>query len=172
MLVALHHGMKRMKKRHEKGATIVEFALLAPVFLFLLFIIIELGILFWVNLTMQYAVREGARYAITGQSNLDPNAANQQRYLAVIQKIKDSSMGLYTRVNPTIVVNAVSQAPGSYNNSMFGGSDSIVVLQLDCTWPVATPAWRLMSLLSPGNQANPPGQYAFSVAATMRNEAF
>jgi hypothetical protein len=33
-------------------------------------------------------------------------------------------------------------------------------------------AWRLMTLLSPGNQTNSPGQCAFSVAATMRNEAF
>lgn len=172
MLASLRCGTRKMKKGREDGATVVEFALLAPLFFFLLFIIIELGILFWVNLTMQYAVREGARYAITGQSNLDPAAANQQRYLAIIQKIKDSSMGLYTRVNPTIVVNGVSQVPGGYNNGMFGTPDAIVVLQLNCTWPVATPAWRLMALLNPGKQTNPSGHYAFSVAATMRNEAF
>lgn len=172
MFASMRRGAGKMKNGLEKGAAVVELALLAPLFFFLIFIIVELGILFWVNLTMQYAVREGARYAITGQNNLDPNAANQQRYLAVIQKIKDSSMGLYTRVNPTIVVNGVSQAPGGYNNSMFGGADSLVVLQLDCNWPVITPAWRLMALLNPANQANPPGQYAFSVAATMRNEAF
>lgn len=159
----------------------VEFALLAPLYFFLLFIIIELGILFWVNLTMQYAVREGARYAITGQSNLDPAAVNQQRYLAIIQKIKDSSMGLYARVNPTIVVsevvNGVLQAPTTYdpnapNNNIFGAADKIMVLQLNCSWPVATPAWRLMALLNPSTQTSSPGQYAFSVAATMRNEAF
>ena len=147
----------------------VEFALLAPLLFFLLFIIIELGILFWVNLTMQYAVREGARYAITGQSNLDPATVNQQRYLAVIQRIKDSSLGLYSRVNPTIVVNNVAQAPGSYN---FGAASETVVLQLNCTWPVVTPAWRLMALLNSSAQSSSPGQYAFSVAATMRNEAF
>ncbi len=150
----------------------VEFALVAPLLVFLLFVIIELGVLFWVNLTMQYAVREGARYAITGQSNLDPATANQQRYLAVIQRIKDSSMGLYGRVDPTIAVNGVPQDPASFNNSMFGAADTLVVLQLNCNWPVITPAWRLMALLNPGNQANAPGQYAFSVAATMRNEAF
>jgi Flp pilus assembly protein TadG len=161
-----------MKKGLEKGSSMVEFALLAPLLFFLLFVIIELGLLFWVNLTMQYAVREGARYAITGQSNLDPAAVNQQRYLAIIQKIKDSSMGLYARVNPTIVVNNVSQAPAAYNNNMFGAPDSIVVLQLNCSWPVVTPAWRLMALLNPSAQTSSPGQYAFSVAATMRNEAF
>ena len=150
----------------------VEFALVAPLLFFLIFVIIELGILFWVNLTMQYAVREGARYAITGQSNLDPATVNQQRYLAVIQKIKDSSMGMYTKVNPTISVNGTSMAPAAYGNTMFGAPGDIVVLKLDCTWPVVTPAWRLMALLNPGAQSSPAGQYAFSVAATMRNEAF
>jgi Flp pilus assembly protein TadG len=133
----------------------IEFALIAPLLFFLLLMIMELGILFWVNLTMQYAVREGARYAATGQSNLDPAAANQQRYLAVIQKIKDSSMGLYDRVAPVIVVNNVSQAPGDYNNNMFGAPDTI-----------------LMALLNPGTPTSSLEQYTFSVATTMRNEAF
>ncbi len=166
-----HYAAKGIKKE-ERGATIVEFALIAPLLFFLLFMIIELGILFWVTLTMQYAVREGARYAVTGQSNLDPATANQQRYLAAIQMIKDSSMGLYSEVNATIVVNGVAQLPAAYNNTMFGASDAIVVLQLDCTWPVVTPVYLLMALLNPSGQLSSPGLYAFSVAATMRNEAF
>ena len=158
-------------KRAGRGSTLVEFALIAPLLFFLMFVIIELAILFWVNLTMQYAVREGARYSVTGQSNLDPATVNQQRYLAVIQKIKDSSMGMYAQVNPTILINGSSRAPASYSNTMFGAPGDIVVLQLDCTWPVVTPAWRLMALLNPGAQSSSV-QYAFSVAATMRNEAF
>ena len=169
MLTKMHFGAV---KRRRRGSTMVEFALVAPLLFFLIFVIIELGILFWVNLTMQYAVREGARYAITGQSNLDPATVNQQRYLAVIQKIKDSSMGMYAKVNPTISVNGTSMAPAAYGNTMFGAAGDIVVLKLDCTWPVVTPAWRLMALLNPGALSSPPGQYAFSVAATMRNEAF
>ena len=81
-------------------------------------------------------------------------------------------MGLYGRVNPIIVVNKVAQAPGTYGNAMFGAAGETVVLQLNCTWPVVTPAWRLMAMLNPSNQSSSPGQYAFSVAATMRNEAF
>lgn len=162
------------RRQRQQGANLVEFALVAPIYFFLTLMTMELGILFWVNLTMQHAVREGARYAITGQSNLDPASPNKKRYLAVIQKIKDSSMGLYDKVNPTIVVNGVAQNPGAYNDSMFGTTNTMVVLQLDCTWPVVTPAWRLMSLLSPGAGSTGPtnGRYSFSVAATMRNEGF
>jgi hypothetical protein len=155
----------------ERGASIVEFALVAPVFFFLFLAIIEFGVLFWVNLTMQHAVREGARYAVTGQSNLDPNTANQQRYNAVIQDIKNSSMGLYGMLNPTIAV-AINGGSlqlygnaGIYNGGMFGGPGDIVVLQLNCAWPIITPLVKPFFI-------NTGGQYKFSVAATMRNEAF
>lgn len=161
-------------KKMPRGAALVEFAMIAPILFFLIAMIMELGVMFWVNLTMQYAVREGARYAITGQNNLDPATANKQRYEAVLQRIKDSSLGLYGMVSPVIVVNGVSQTPSAYNNNMFGAAGDIVVLQVNCTWPVVTPAWRLMALLNPSHQtsAGSRSQYTFSVAATMRNEAF
>ena len=159
-------------KKMPRGAALVEFAMIAPLLFFLIAMIMELGVMFWVNLTMQYAVREGARYSITGQNNLDPASANKQRYEAVLQKINDSSLGLYAMVSPVVVVNGVSQAPSAYNNNMFGSAGDIVVLQVNCTWPVITPAWRLMALLNPKTSTSAPGQYAFSVAATMRNEAF
>ena len=158
-------------RRRENGSSIVEFALVAPVFFFLFMGIIEFGILFWVNLTMQHAVREGARYAVTGQSNLDPNASNQQRYNAVIQDIKNNSMGLYGAVNPTIAIainGGSSQSygtPTSYNSGMFGGPGDIVMLQLNCTWPIMTPFVKPFF-------ASTGGQYKFSVAATMRNESY
>lgn len=161
--------------RRQRGSNLVEFALVAPIFFFLTIMIVELGILFWVNLTMQYAVREGARYAITGQSNLDPAQANKKRYQAVIAKIRSSSMGLYDAVNPTIVVGGVNQAPDAYNETTFGAANSLLVLQLNCTWPVITPAWRLMRLLNPQSSTQisfDDGLYRFSVSATMRNEGF
>jgi Flp pilus assembly protein TadG len=164
-------GVLRLN-RARRGAALVEFALIAPILFFLIAMIMELGIMFWVNLTMQYAVREGARYSVTGQNNLDPASANKQRYEAVLRKINDSSLGLYAMVSPVVVVNGVSQAPSAYNNNMFGAAGDIVVLQVNCTWPVITPAWRLMALLNPKTSTSAPGQYAFSVAATMRNEAF
>ena len=70
------------RRRGERGTSTIEFALVAPVLFLLLCIAMDTGVMLWVNLTMQYAVREGARYAVTGNDNLDPNASNQQRYLA------------------------------------------------------------------------------------------
>jgi Flp pilus assembly protein TadG len=159
---------KRGLTRKQRGVATVEFALVAPLLFLLLCIAIDLGIALWVNLTMQYAVREGARYSVTGQSNLDPNATNQQRYLAVVQEIKNSSMGLYSLVSPTyvITINGASQTYNtqtSYSTGMFGNPGDIVVLQINCIWPLLTPLVRPFF-------AN--GKFSFSVAATMRNEGF
>lgn len=156
--------MKRLtSRRRESGATIVEMAIVAPVFLLVLLALVELSLMFFATLTMQYAVREGARYAITGQNNLDPNTASQQRYAAVIAKMRDSSLGFYDKLNPTISVNGTAYSSSSYSNGMFGNAGDIVVLRLDTDWPVTTP---LLSTFF----AN--GKYHFAVAATMRNEYF
>ncbi|MFM0042251.1 TadE/TadG family type IV pilus assembly protein [Paraburkholderia sediminicola] len=159
---------QRDKARRQRGVVTVEFALLAPLLLLLLCIAMDMGIALWVNLTMQYAVREGARYSVTGQSNLDPNATNQQRYLAIVQEIRNSSMGLYSLVSPSyvITINGATQTYNtqtSYSTGMFGNPGDIVVLQINCIWPLLTP------LVKPFF-AN--GKFSFSVAATMRNEGF
>ncbi len=138
-------------------------AIVAPVFLLILLALVEFSMMFFATLTLQYAVREGARYAITGQSNLDPNTGSQQRYNAVIQSIRDSSLGMYDKLAPTISVNGKSYASNAYTSGMFGTAGSIIVLQLDCDWIVTTPL--LSSFFKDG-------KYHFAVAATMRNEYF
>jgi hypothetical protein len=157
----MHTAYRTGSKQRERGASAVEFAIVAPLLFFLLFAVIDLCVLFWVNLTMQYAVREGARYAVTGRSDLGPQG-NPQRHLAVIEKIKDSSMGLFERVEPKI--NGIDYGhAGQYSAGMFGAPGQIFVLRLDGAWPLMSP------LVQPFFQD---GKYRFSVAATMRNEEY
>jgi len=134
-------------------------AIVAPVFILVLLALVEMSVMFFATLTMQYAVREGARFAITGQAG----EASQQRYAAVIAKIRDSSLGMYDKVNPVISVNGTAYSSSTYSNGMFGTAGSIIVVQLDSTWPVTTP---LLSTFFTD------GKYRFTVAATMRNEFF
>ncbi|MFK3738886.1 TadE/TadG family type IV pilus assembly protein [Massilia sp. TN1-12] len=155
--------INKTKFRRQSGATIVEMAIVAPVVLLVLLSLLELSIIFFSTLTMQYAVREGARYAVTGQSNLDPATANQQRYAAVIQKIRSNSMGFYDKLGTTISVNGTKYATTNYSNAMFGSAGSIIVLTLDCDWKITTP------LLSPFVTD---GKYHFSVSTVMRNEFY
>lgn len=155
--------MKSQYFRRQRGATVVEMAIIAPVFLLILLSLIELSMMFFATLTMQYAVREGARYAITGQSNLDPATSNQQRYLAVIANIKSNSLGMYDQLAPVISVNGTSYNASTYSNGMFGAPGAIIVLQLDCYWTVTTP---FLSTVFTNRK------YHFAVGATMRNEYF
>lgn len=153
-----------VRQAGQRGASAVEFALVAPLFFLLLFSIVDFGAMMWANLTMQQAVREGARYAVTGQTGLDPNTSAPQRYRAVLEKIHDSSLGVYDMSNAQVTtwVNGTSQANGS---SMFGGAGDIVVIQVTCNWPLMTP-------LVAAFYKSTGGKYRFNVAATMRNEAF
>lgn len=153
-------------RKSQKGAATIEFAMAAILFFTLFFGIVDLGLMFWANLTMQHAVREGARYAITGQKDRDPTPTQgpngetiYDRQRAVTQKIKESSMGLYDRVSPEVRVTD----PKGARYSGYGNPGEIVVIRVDCTWPLLTP------LIQPFFTN---GKYKFTVSATMRNEAF
>jgi len=50
------------------GATAVEFAIIAPIFLMFVVGIMDFGRLFWIKSTMQYAVEQTARYAMVTPS--------------------------------------------------------------------------------------------------------
>jgi len=151
------------KSRGEKGASVVEFALILPLLLLLLMAIVELGVLFWVNMTMQHAVREGARYAITGRSDLDPNPdpeAVKLRPEAILEKIRLSSLGLYDSV---VIEPVTITDPAGTELSGFGAPGQIVVINLDCSWPLLTPLVRPFF---------DEGTYNFKVSSAMRNENF
>ena len=56
--------MKQHHNRHEKGQALVEFALVLPVLLVILCGIIDFGWLYYNQITLNNAAREGARYAV------------------------------------------------------------------------------------------------------------
>ena len=52
----------------QKGAELVEFTLIMIPMFGILFLTIDLAWMLFARATIQYAVREGCRYAVTGQS--------------------------------------------------------------------------------------------------------
>lgn len=153
--------------RRNKGTTTVEFAIVAGLFLLLMLAIIDIAMLGFVNLTMQHAVREGARYAITGCAELDPDykADNPDykadREKAVIYKINQHSMGLYERIMKSGSLTVTD--PDNNAFAGFGTPGQIIVIQLNGSWPLMTP------LVSPFFDN---GSFDFTVSAAMRNELF
>ena len=167
-------------KLNSHGQSLVEFALAGLVFFSLLFAVIDLGFMFYANLTMQHAVREGTRYAVTGQSNACGNPNDRRG--ALIQVIKNSSNGLYDKNltnhdhpcappdynNPAISVITPSNVTFSnYSGTPAAGNpgnpNDIIVVSLSYTWPLVTP---ILKPFFPG------GKYSFTVKSTMKNESF
>jgi Flp pilus assembly protein TadG len=144
--------------RRQRGSAVVEMAIVAPVAFLLLIGLIEFSLVFFVTLTMQYAVREGARYAVTGRADADPSS----RLNSVMQVIRTNSAGYLDSVCPVFSVNGTTSSSAN-SATVLGAPGDIVVLRLDCTWKLATPIVAAVF---------PSGQYKFSVAATMQNEAF
>jgi hypothetical protein len=154
---------------NKKGQILVEFALVSLfVFIPLLFACMDLGIMFYVNLTMQQAVRQGTRYAVTGQSDLGTD-----RRSALIQVVRNNSNGLYDKnlhdpKDPQISVIKASQVTfsiysGTPRSGDPGEPNDIIVVSLTYTWQLLTP---ILKPFFPG------GVYTFTVKSTMQNESF
>ncbi|MCL9781276.1 pilus assembly protein [Vibrio sp. S4M6] len=149
-----------IKRKALFGGTIVEFSIVANVFFLTLMTAIDLAYFGYVKLTMQHAVREGARYAITGRADLDPEG-NGDRSAAILEKISDASNGYLSKVasNEDIRVEDIH----GNNVTGFGDAGDIVAIHIDCTWPTGSPF--IYPLVTDG-------YYNFTVSAAMRNEAF
>jgi Flp pilus assembly protein TadG len=64
------------KFKSERGATLVEFAIGATVFVMTLFAVLEFGRALWVHNALTDAARRGARYAVLHSINSDTSVAN------------------------------------------------------------------------------------------------
>jgi hypothetical protein len=151
--------------RRQRGVAAVEFSIAAGLIFTLLIGIIDWSYLFFTNLTMQHAVREGARYAVTGQSGLSPRPGD--RCDAVLEKVREQSMGLFDRTESNIVFKTID---GDGNVVTLGsgscyGANQVIVVQVDSKHTPITPI--LKSFFDSTD-----GKYRFSVSTTMKNEAF
>jgi len=179
--------------KNKRGAAVVEFAIAGLLFFSVLFSLVDWALLSFINLTMQHAVREGTRYAVTGQDGLagtwDANPDSRHlvddRFRAMVEKIKRQSMGFFDQVidsDGDIIVQKVNgdditeefdydfdssglidQPDETWNAYVPGNASQIIVVKLNCTWPLLTP------FISPFFTN---GEYNFTVASTMRNEMF
>ena len=79
---------KSKRDRKEDGQAMVEFALILPIFLLILCGIIDFGWLFYNQLSLNNACREGARYAVV-------NTAEDASTQAIINHIENSTTTVF-----------------------------------------------------------------------------
>lgn len=155
----------RKPRRRQRGVAAVEFGLVALFFFTVLFSIIDWSYLFFANLSMQHAVREGVRYAVVGRSDLAPEATPGDRCAAVKEKIRQQSWGLYDRGSSTTTFKTIDGAGNvvTLGSGSCYGANQLIIVEVTSHIAAFTPFVRRFF----GN-----GEYEFTVAATMKNEAW
>jgi Flp pilus assembly protein TadG len=140
-----------------RGQSMVEFALVAPLYFLLTFAVIDFGRMFFVQMSVQQAVQEAARYASTGQHLPDPNnpGQNLSRVASITQEVEQDAIG----ANVTSV--QVSSLAGGTNSA--GGPGDTVTVSVTTNLALMTP---MVGAFFPG------GAYTFTASATFKNEPF
>ena len=126
-------------------------------FLILIFATIDFAHLFWVELTLQNAIRQAGRYAITGNHLPDPNHPGKtlSRVGSIIQVAQQTALGLDVS---NIQISSVTGGTGSA-----GGPSDTMTISLTTNMPLITPIV---------GKFFKNGVYTFTVSVTMRNEPF
>jgi len=137
--------IRSRRKNGEKGQALVEFTLLVPIFLLLLFAIVDFGMGFYSWITVTNAAREGARLGVV---------------LATEQQIEDR---VYQAAD---LPNESTQMTVTVTNAQGQPGESVVV-KVDYDYDLITPLAGIVSFVS-GNVLGP--TLTFSSTAEMRLE--
>ena len=135
----------------------LEFVLVAPLYFLLTFAVIDFGRLFFVQMNVQHAVQEAARYASTGNHLPDPNnpGQNLSRIASIIAEVQQASAGAPIG---NVQVSSVGGGAGSA-----GGPGDTVTVSVTTNLALMTPMM---------GKFFPHGLYSFTSSATFKNEPF
>jgi Flp pilus assembly protein TadG len=119
----------KSKSGNDKGASAVEFALVLPIFVSVIFAIFQFGIAFnnWIAIT--HAAREGARLAAVGQYNE--------------QRVRDSAPSVDIQ---SIAVSGLGEPIGNPVTVTVTGSVLNIEIPFVHSWPVNLTSTAVMRL--------------------------
>lgn len=151
-----------MRAVRHRGLVTVEMAIILPLFLLLLFGVLDFGRLYFTQITLQHAMREGGRFGVTGQQLEDPNDPGtlQSRIASIKRIVVQSAVGV--PVDPTRI--EVRRLGGDADEDDAGGPGQTFRISLRYTFVFATP--MLGRFFQEGDA------HEFQVSTTFRNEPF
>lgn len=170
-------GLPRAWRRDERGTTAIEFAIIAPVFFFLMFLIAETALVFIAEQVLDNAIFETARLVRTGQAqNANMTKADFTSRVCgrVAVFINCNSPNFYLEVKSYASFSAMSMSkpidaqnnftdPGAFN---FGSAGSIEVVRAYYQWPTN----KIFGSLSLQNLSN--GKRLIGSFAAFKNEPY
>jgi hypothetical protein len=163
-------GTVMESKKGIRGATAVEFALVLPLFVLLLFGIIDFGRYFFIQHTVQFATREGTRLALVGGTLVDADGNPMGRVASIIREIQDNAglaidpAGLSISIFP--ITAGYSDPTGWENLQDAGLPGDYMRVRTRYTYRFLTPF--IGDFFTKGTK----GTNVIQAAATYRNELF
>ena len=145
----------RRLRRDQGGATIVEFALIFPVFILAVFGIIETAMVLFISSSIEAAVLEASRFGATG--SLPPGVSREDRVLEIvgektyglvdldqadIQTLVYASFDDIGQPEPFTDVNGNGVWDADMGAAGLGGPSDVVVYRVSYDWGVMTPLIR------------------------------
>jgi Flp pilus assembly protein TadG len=153
----LRHLVRR--SRSEEGQSLVEFALAFMMFIFLVFAIFDFGHLFFVEMDVQNAIQEAARYGSTGNHLPDPKNPDNtlSRVTSIIDTLEKDAIGVqFSSIQITNTLNGTTSQGA-------GAPGALMTVAATVKMPLMTPLIARMF---------PNGQYTFTASVTVMNEPF
>jgi Flp pilus assembly protein TadG len=144
------NGATHRLLRESHGSGLVEFALVLPLLLSLVFGLFEFGRLSLSQLTARHAVSEAARYAVTGRHLTDPETGEPIARAESIRRVVRENLG------PLAIAESIVVDPADG-----GGPEEIVTVSASFTYRFFLPG--LEDVLPPVD---------FTVRTAMKNEPF
>ena len=115
-------------RQRSRGQSLVEFAIILPVFMVIAFAVIDFGLAFDASIGISSAAREGAR-----QGAVQPNTtAITNRVRTAAGRLNNSNM----TVTVTCKTSAGAACPGGVTGATTGGS---IVVNVSYSYPMLTP---------------------------------
>jgi hypothetical protein len=144
---------------NDKGANLVEAAIITPLLLLLTFAIVDFSAMFYAYLALEHGVSQATRFAVTGRE-LSPSGTPIGREASIKQKMREATP---TLTIPDGAFNFSFMAPGSSSwSSGLGGPNDVGRVRVTYTWSFMTP---LIRPFFTGGALN------LTVESTMKNEA-
>ena len=144
--------------RERGGQSLTEFALVVPLFFLLVFGIMDFGRLFNVQITLQNALREAGRFAVTGN-----HLTQGTNTLSRVDSIKQVAQQAATGTALTLSAIQISSTSTNAGPGRAGGPGDTVTISISYDLHLLTPII---------GQFFPNGVYSFTVNTTFKNEPF
>lgn len=135
----------------EEGGSVMEFALVAPLFILVVFAAFQICLIMFVQNALEAAAREASRYGITAQQ--DPNVPRETAIKnKVLSTLKTYTQGIVNPLNVVIAVKAYPNLPsleanGTPVSNTFGVSGQAVRYEISYTWNTLFPIFGTSSTL-------------------------